>query len=292
MDLLGNLRVVMFLPQDMQLVTGPPSARRRYLDVTLCQIDPIYCRNLSNYNKVLEQRNALLRQLAEGNGSWDVLPVFSEKLVDLGSRIFLRRATLIDQLAREAQRVHYEELTAGKESIRLSYLPRLEESDSSKAYRVATTKALGEWLQENQVSVEAIAARFRESLEKVQANDVSRGATSIGPHRDDWRFGLNGRDLSSYGSRGQQRSAILALKMAEIDWMGSTTQEMPVLLLDEVLAELDERRRALLLSYVQKSRQTLLTGTDPGMFSAEFVQRTTKMKVANGQVYPEVIGQT
>lgn len=291
MDLLGNLRVVMFLPQDMQLITGSPTARRRYLDITLCQIDPIYCRNLSNYNKLLEQRNALLRQLAEGNGSWDVLPVFTDKLVALGSKVFLRRAAVVDQLAREAQRVHYEELTGGKETIRLSYLPRLEEHNSGKAHRHASSIAIGEWMQENQTDIKAIEERFRESLDVAQANDVSRGATSVGPHRDDWHFKLNGRELSSYGSRGQQRSAILALKMAEIEWMGSVTQEMPILLLDEVLAELDESRRALLLRYVQKSSQTLLTGTDPGMFSDEFVQQTSKMKVANGKVYPETVQQ-
>lgn len=284
MDLLGNLRVVLFLPEDVQLITGPPASRRRYMDITLCQIDPIYCRTLSHYNKVLEQRNALLRQLAEGNGSQDVLPIFSERLVKLGSQIFARRAAFMTEIGRETQRIHYEELTSGGETIRLNYLPRLQGNGSGRGSDAAAFVALGEWLQENESNHEAISRRLMEALQTVQATDIARGSTSVGPHRDDWRFRLNGRDLSSYGSRGQQRSAILALKMAEINWMSVVTGETPVLLLDEVVAELDEQRRALLLSTVQKSAQAILTATDPAMFTDTFIQQSTSMTVVNGRV--------
>jgi DNA replication and repair protein RecF len=287
MDLLGNLRVVMFLPQDMQLLTGPPSGRRRYLDITLCQIDPIYCRTLSNYNKVLEQRNALLRQIAEGSGDHNVLPVFSEKLIGLGSQIFVRRAAFLTEIAREAQRVHYEELTPGLESIRLGYLPRLQENAAGRSRKITGLNSVGEWLQENRMDLDAVANRFEEAMETVLPGDLARGATSIGPHRDDWQFWIDGRLLSSYGSRGQQRSAILALKMAEINWMVSQTGDTPILLLDEVLAELDERRRAMLLGYVMKSTQALLTTTDPGMFTAEFLSDTVSMTVSNGRVWAD-----
>lgn len=287
MDLLGNLRVVMFLPQDMQIVTGSPSERRRYLDITLCQIDPIYCRTLSGYNKTVEQRNALLRQIGEGTSSQDLLPVYSDKLIELGSRIFARRSLFLGELAREAQRVHYEELTKGTESIRLRYLPRLQENGSGSRGSVGPLIALSEWLQENQMDQPAIQAKFSEALAAAQANDIARGATSVGPHRDDWRFWINGRDLSRYGSRGQQRSAILALKMAEINWMNAATGESPILLLDEVLAELDEHRREMLLSYVLKSSQALLTATDPAMFTAGFMKQSTSMTVSNGRVQPD-----
>lgn len=284
MDLLGNLRVVMFLPQDMQIVTGSPSERRRYLDITLCQIDPVYCRTLSSYNKTVEQRNALLRQIGEGTSSQELLPVYSEKLIELGSRIFARRSIFLGELAREAQRVHYEELTKGAESIRLRYLPRLQENGSGGRSSVGPLIALSEWLHENQADHQSIQAKFSAALETARATDISRGATSVGPHRDDWRFWINGRDLSRYGSRGQQRSAILALKMAEINWMNAATGESPILLLDEVLAELDEHRREMLLSYVLKSSQALLTATDPAMFTAGFMERSTSMTVSNGRV--------
>lgn len=287
MDLLGNLRVVLFLPQDLQLVTGPPASRRRYMDITLCQIDPIYCRSLSHYNKVLEQRNALLRQLAEGSGNRDVLPVFTEKLVKLGGQIFARRAAFTAEIGREAQRIHYEELTNGGEAIRLSYLPRLLGNGSGRVNDTTAFVALGEWLQEHQSNQEAIAGRFEEVLYSAQSTDIARGTTSVGPHRDDWRFWLNGRNLSNFGSRGQQRSAILALKMAEINWMSAVTNETPVLLLDEVMAELDEQRRALLLGYVQKSTQAILTATDPGMFTDIFMAQSTSMEVANGRVHKD-----
>jgi DNA replication and repair protein RecF len=287
MDLLGNLRVVLFLPEDVQLITGAPSSRRRYIDITLCQIDPIYCRTLSNYNKTLEQRNALLRQLAEGSGSIDILPIFTEKLAAQGSHIFLRRAEFLANIAREAQQIHYEALTEGQEIIRLNYLPRLATKGNGRLQDKDELLAAGEWLQAQQDDVTAITNRFTQSLADAQQTDIQRGTTSVGPHRDDWVLTVNGRELASFGSRGQQRSAILALKLAEINWMEKKTGEKPILLLDEVAAEFDEKRRAYLLNYVQQSTQALLTATDPGMFPSDFINQTSRMQVLNGQVHPD-----
>jgi len=284
MDFLGNLRVVLFLPEDIQLITGSPSQRRRYLDITLCQVDPIYCRTLSNYNKLLEQRNALLRQLSEGMGSRDLLPIYDQKLVNLGSLIFARRATFCQAMARESQRIHYEELTDGLESIRLQYMPRLQGNGMPRNTRSEQLIELGTWLQAEQTEEVVIRQRFATELQAVLAQDIARGASNIGPHRDDWRISVNGRDIGSFGSRGQQRSAILALKMAEIHWMKQTTQETPVLLLDEVVAELDEQRRALLLHTVKDAAQALLTATDPGMFTADFLRESVMMLVRNGRI--------
>lgn len=287
MDLLGHLRVVLFLPEDVQLITGSPGERRRYMDITLCQIDAAYCRALSQYNKVLEQRNALLRQIAEGSGSLDVLPVFTDKLVNLGSQILRRRALFLAELARETQRVHYELLTNGRETIRLQYVPRLAGNGTVEEESVA----LGEWLQAAEASLATIKARLAEAVRLAQPADIARGATSVGPHRDDWRFLLNGRALSSYGSRGQQRTAILALKMAEISWMTAVTGEQPILLLDEVVAELDAQRRAALLQTVQSAQQAILTATDPAMFAAEFLANAVSLKVENGRIsYAESTG--
>ena len=284
MDLLGQLRVVMFLPQDIQLITGSPSIRRRYMDITLCQIDPIYCRALSHYNKTLEQRNALLRQLSDGIGSKELLPVYTDKLVELGSSIFARRGLFLQTIGREAQRVHYESLTMGQELIRLSYLPRLQPHGQTRNGNANELIELGEWLQEKEFETNTIQTRFEQNLLEAEPTDIARGTTSIGPHRDDWHFLVNGREISIYGSRGQQRSAILALKMAEIHWMKNITNESPILLLDEVVAELDEHRRASLLATVKDSSQAILTATDPGMFTSSFLEQANYLHVENGRV--------
>ena len=286
MDLLGNLRVVLFLPQDVQIVTGSPSERRRYLDITLCQTDSVYCRTLSRYNKVLEQRNATLRRILEEGHGHDVLPVFTEKLVDLAGYIFARRASFLASLAREAQRIHYEELTSGRETLRLQYFPRLHNPKRVRANGEAETDVAewASWLEEAEAG--EAAQRFHEALEEARSEDMARGRTTIGPQRDDWAFVVNGRDLGSYGSRGQQRTAVLALKMAEINWMAAETDETPILLLDEVVAELDEQRRALLLAYVQRGAQAILTATDPAMFTDDFLQQANVLRVQNGHIKP------
>ncbi len=285
MDLLGAMRVVLFLPEDIQLLTGSPANRRRYMDITLCQIDPVYCRTLSNYNKVLEQRNAVLRQIAEEQTGRDVLPIFTEKLITLGSTVFLRRAKFLADLSRETQRIHYETLTEGRESIRLVYLPRLhvKRSKISPGSDPKPTE-LGDWLETHQGQSEIVTDRFAKLLQESLSTDIARGATTIGPHRDDWSFQLNGRSLGSFGSRGQQRTAILALKMGEINWMTNLTGERPILLLDEVVAELDEQRRTALLSSITETTQAILTATDPGMFTDTFLQQATRMEVENGRV--------
>jgi DNA replication and repair protein RecF len=285
MDLLGQLRVVLFLPSDVQLVQDAPARRRRYLDITLCQTDANYCRTLSAYNKVLEQRNATLRAMAEGRQNGSVLAIFSERLVELGSQVFARRARFMADLAQEAQRIHYEALTAGRETIRLGYLPRLQANPLARGDDDSADEFLldAEWL-EAQSELAAVADRFTQALAANQERDLASGATSIGPHRDDWRFWVNGRSLGSYGSRGQQRSAMLALKMAEIELITRETGELPLLLLDEVTAELDERRRDLLLQFVQQGAQALLTATDPAMFTSSFLQSATCMHVQAGRV--------
>lgn len=286
MDMVGQVRVVLFLPSDVEMITSSPAKRRRYLDITLCQLDGVYCRTLSAYNKVLEQRNAALKKVAESGRGQEVLQIFTEKLVQQGSEIFARRAQFMGQLAQEAQRIHYEFLTGGRETIRLNYLPRLQvtplvrDDDDDALDEFALT---ADWL-EAQSDQAVIVERFTAALAECRERELGSGFTLVGPHRDDWRFWVNGRSLGSYGSRGQQRSAILALKMGEINLMKRLTGELPILLLDEVVAELDEQRRALLLAYVQNGAQVLLTATDPDMFTSTFIHSATLMSVKNGRV--------
>ncbi|MEZ4517620.1 MAG: DNA replication and repair protein RecF [Chloroflexota bacterium] len=294
MDLLGQLRVVLFLPEDVDMITGSPAARRRYMNVTLCQVDPAYCRHLSTYNKVLEQRNALLRQAAEGKiapkNAADLLPILTQKLIVPGSHILARRAEFISAIGRETHRIYYEDLIKQRETIRLCYLPRWRANGRDSAEQ---QQADGEWLEQN-AEVEAAAKRFEQALEEAQAADMARGSTSVGPHRDDWTVLVDGQSLGDYGSRGQLRTAVLALKLAEINWMKAVTSDVPLLLLDEVIAELDLHRRHALLEYVQgavqggTTGQALLTATDPGMFPDSFLTTSATMLVSEGRVQEEV----
>ena len=294
MDLLGHLRVVLFLPEDVDLATGPPANRRRYLNITLCQVDRDYCRELSTYNKVLEQRNALLRRMAEGQtrGAADVLQILTEKLIEPGSRVLQRRAVFVTEMARLAQDIYFQDLIGGKESLRLGYLPGWNANGRSGDGSRAMTDPLlrdGDWLQEN-ANPAAIAERFAAELAAARPADLARGASTVGPHRDDWAIVVNGKNLGQFGSRGQVRTAILALKLAEIGWMKATTADTPILLLDEVSAELDQNRRAALLAHVveqvrgQGTAQAILTSTDPGLFTADFLAEATVLAVREGRV--------
>lgn len=289
MDLLGELRVVLFLPEDVGLVTGSPAERRRYIDITLCQVNRAYCRTLSTYNKLLEQRNALLRQLAEQGLSaekgHDVLNVYSEQLIDAATMIFMQRTRFMRDMARGVQRVHYEQLTGGRETLRLRYLPRLQHSHTgSTRPDDAEMMQFADWLETHCTDRDAIAERFRHALNNAITHDLLRGSTSVGPHRDDWQFWVNGRNLSSYGSRGQQRSAVLALKLAEIENVMTATNDAPVLLLDDVMAELDSDRRSLLVAYLASVRQSLITTTDHALFPARFQHQAKVLSVHSGRL--------
>ena len=286
MDLLGNLNVVLFLPEDVGLVSAPPAERRRYMDITLCQVDRHYCKSLSRYNRVLSQRNALLRAFQERRRQSEPaaqLEPWDQKLSELGAIVILRRAALTNELESRAGQIHFHDLTGEAESLRLVYLPRLSPNNhSSASRRQQGTEDLNGWLLTS--SVEEVVLRLRELLQKSRPLDLQRGVTLVGPHRDDLRFQVNGRDLSEYGSRGQQRTAVMALKLAEVAWMEEQTGERPVLLLDEVLAELDQTRRAYLLHRVAMAEQAILTATDPGMFTSEFLAQASRLEVASGDV--------
>ncbi|HMT22151.1 MAG TPA: DNA replication and repair protein RecF, partial [Promineifilum sp.] len=273
------------------LAAGAPAGRRRYLNVTLCQADADYCRDLSTYNKVLEQRNALLRRMAEGQtrNASDVLQILTDKLIEPGSRVLRRRAQFITDMGREAQEIYFQDLIGGKESLRLGYLPGWYTNGRKTAEELLLD---GDWLQAN-LDDSRIGERFAAELLAARAADVARGSSTVGPHRDDWAILVNGKNLGQFGSRGQVRTAILALKLAEINWMKATTADVPILLLDEVIAELDQHRRQALLAYVADQvsgkgmAQALLTSTDPGMFPDTFLAQATGLRVENGRVFSD-----
>jgi len=289
-DLAGRLNVVLFMPQDVELVAGPPAGRRRYLDDTLCQVDRDYCAALERYTDGLRQRNAALRHLRDEGGDPAQLAPFEEMLAREGVVVANGRRELVAALSQHADRIH-QQLTGGAEWLRLEYHPNFD-----PAAPPALRYQMGLGLQPYAgpppgVGAEGLVTAFRQALLARRADEIVRRTTLVGPHRDELRFiagspaqGTHEVDLTTYGSRGQQRTAVLALKLAQLVWMRERTGEAPVLLLDEVLAELDAARRRYLLAQVDRVEQALLTATDPEMFSAEFRQQAVLWEVRGGIV--------
>ncbi|MFH1523377.1 MAG: DNA replication/repair protein RecF [Chloroflexota bacterium] len=279
-DVIGHFNAVIFVPQMVQIIEGGPDERRRYLNLALAQTVPGYARLLSEYSEALTQRNALLKQLAERGGDQAQLDFWDETLTRVGGVIILRRIEAVQEIEKLAARIH-RDLTNGAEVLRLNYQPAYDPLPSPEGQ---LAMPLTTPVQRNGFSEEDIRLGFAEALKAVRAEELRRGVTVLGPHRDELRFLANGIDLSDYGSRGQTRTALLALKLAEIEWMKARTGQWPVLLFDEVLAELDLQRRADLLTYMEKIEQALLTTTDLHLFSPDFVEKSQVWQVDTGKV--------
>lgn len=279
-EVIGHFNSVIFVPQMSQIIEGAPDDRRRYLNLALAQTVPAYARVLSEYNQALTQRNALLKALSERPGNGDQLSVWDETLARLGAQIILWRIQAVQEIERFAARVH-SQLTRGAEVLRLAYEPAydpLPKPSGQLGLKIDTV------VDRSGLDLKTIEAGFRERLTQIRGEEIVRGVTTIGPHRDELRFLANNIDLGDYGSRGQVRTTLLALKLAEVQWMKERTQEWPVILLDEVMAELDSQRRTDLLRYVGETEQVLFTTTDTNLFSAEFVEVAELWNVHDGTV--------
>ena len=281
-DVIGQFNAVVFVPQMSQILEGGPDERRRYLNLTLSQTVLSYVRTLSDYNQALSQRNALLKALSERGGNSEQLGVWDEAVARLGAQIILWRIQAVQEIERLAARVHHE-LTRGKEVLRLSYQPAydpLPQPEGQLGLNMDTP------VDRSGLELEDIRVGFVERLGRLRREEIARGMTTIGPHRDELRFLANSIDLGHYGSRGQIRTALLSLKLAEVNWMNERTGEWPVILLDEVMAELDLERRADLLSYLGESEQVLFTTTDLNLFGPEFAKEAEIWDVHDGAVNP------
>lgn len=281
-DVIGHFNAVIFVPQMSQIIEGGPEERRRYLNLALAQTVPAYARVLSEYNQAVSQRNALLKMLSEGSGNKDQLEVWDEALVKFGSQIILWRIQAVQEIERFASRVH-SDLTRGDEILRLAYEPAydpLPKPNGQLGLKLDTD------INRSAIELDEIQNGFLSRLKQIRAEEIARGVTTIGPHRDDLRFIINKADVSDYGSRGQVRTTLLALKLAEVDWMKARTNETPVILLDEVMAELDLSRRADLLKYVSQDQQVLFTTTDLSLFDSKFVNESEIWDVQGGVVVP------
>lgn len=233
---LGSVRVVTFVPADLQLVSGPPAGRRALLNVALSQEQKSYYHELARYQKALTQKSALLR--AQGEPDPQLLAIYNETLVQAGTAIMLARAQFTGVLAAAAQNVHAQWSSA--EKLELRYRP-------SVPFEVP--------------SQDEIAGAFSSGLRSLAAQEQARQMTLIGPHRDDLELLLDGRSLAAYGSQGQQRTAVLALKVAEYGVMQERSGEAPLLLLDDVLSELDPQRARAFMQGVGLFEQAFITAT-------------------------------
>jgi DNA replication and repair protein RecF len=304
LELIGMLRAVLFLPEDIKLVDGSPGERRRYMDIALCQIDRVYTRTLSAYQKILAQRNSLLKNLRDegaraGNAPVDAqLSFWDEQLIETGSWVMARRHNFVAQLQPIAQMRHGE-LSDGRETLAVEFLPSFNYGPWPEAeFDLWQEGYLLEdhvwpWTSEvliagaaDEVSVQQIAVVFREKLMERRGRELAAGMTLYGPHRDDLRFLANQRDLRVYGSRGQQRSAALALKLAEVQVMTDSTGTAPLLLLDDVMSELDAQRRNMLLAALEGVEQAVITTTDWEDFAPEFRQQAQCIHVCDGTLTP------
>jgi DNA replication and repair protein RecF len=279
-EVIGQFNAVLFLPQMMGVIEGSPEERRRYLNLALAQVIPHYQPALAEYNKAILQRNALLKQLFERKGDASQLDYWDDQIATHGAQLIHVRIRAVQELERLAARTH-RELTHANEVLRLSYQPAYDPLPQAPGQFALPLDAAVDRIGFSQ---EQIRKGFLECLEKKRYEEIARGVTTIGPHRDELRFLANGIDLGTYGSRGQARSAILALKIAEVAWMNAKSGHWPILLLDEVLAELDTERRFDLLARLDQTEQVLLSTTDLDLFDPEFVKQAIVWRVAGGRV--------
>jgi DNA replication and repair protein RecF len=282
LDLIGRLRVVLFLPEDVSLVAGSPSERRRYLDIALCQMDPAYCRALAEYSKLLAQRNALLKRLRDEGGDAGQLAFWDAGLAEQGACLLIRRATAVHRLS-ELAALRHRELTSGAERLRLTYLP----SPDPARLRIAHATDADHLLNYAETTIAALAERLTVQLRATRTRDIGAGTSLTGPHRDDMSFLVEGHDLRAFGSRGQQRTGALALKLAEVEMMREETGENPLLLLDDVMSELDAKRRHALLDTLAGVDQALVTTTDWNNFTPELLQGARRLHVEGGRLHGE-----
>jgi DNA replication and repair protein RecF len=251
-ELFGILNIVFFSPEDLNIIKNGPAERRRFLDSELCQLDKLFLSDLTKYNKILNQRNKLLKDIYFRPELADTLPVWDMQLVETGKRIIARRKVFIEELNDIIGEIH-SNITGGKERILLKYEPNIDD------------------------------IFFEDELLKVKQKDLRLAQTTVGPHRDDMLFSVNDIDIRKFGSQGQQRSAALSLKLAEIQIIKMITGNDPVLLLDDVLSELDTQRQKSLIDSI-KNIQTIVTCTGLDEFIENHVKADMIYEVDNGTV--------
>jgi DNA replication and repair protein RecF len=270
-DFLGQVNAVVFSSLDLELVRGGPEARRNWLDGVLLQLEPVYLGLVEQYRQILRQRNALLKQdPAAAGDKFSQMAFWDAQLATTGSRIMRRRARLLQRLEPLAAHWH-RVISGGRETLTLTYRPQVP-------------------LPDPQASPEVIQAQFLAEIRAKAAAEHSLGSSLVGPHRDEVELCINGAAARAYGSQGQQRTLVLALKLAELELIEQVVRDPPLLLLDDVLAELDLQRQNQLLEAIQERVQTLVTTTHLGSFDASWLKAAQILQVQGGQLFPDKTG--
>lgn len=244
-DHFGALSVVLFSPEDLQLVKGEPALRRRFYDLQISQTDPVYFESLAKYNKVLLQRNRLLKAISEEKADQATLATWDEEFAGLASKIVLSRIESLRKLKVFAGDI-YGSIASGREELSLAYQLK---ANNGEVLRI-------------EGGFDATYGFYLEKLKERRFSDIRQGSTGIGPHRDDLLISLDGMPMRQFASQGQQRSAALALKLSQLEYVKGEAGEYPVLLLDDVMSELDESRRTQLLKFIDGRIQTFVTVND------------------------------
>ncbi|MGQ9571668.1 MAG: DNA replication/repair protein RecF [Dehalococcoidia bacterium] len=268
-DAVGRLNAVLFTAHDMEVIDGPPSLRRRYLDITISQVDSGYLRALQRYTKVLLQRNHLLRRVQEGSARREELAFWNQEMVREGSYITQARALTVASLEPLAAATHAL-LSGGQEQLSLVYQPQLGGAIDGRQ-----AASLGQ---------DGLATAFAEVVAQWSEREIGAGASLLGPHRDDLLFHLDDTSAAAFASRAQQRTIALALRLAEARYLLERRDESPVLLLDDVLSELDSRRRTAVMAAIADYEQVLITATELGPFSPDFLAGAALFRVAAGSL--------
>ncbi len=280
-DLAGHLNVVFITAEDVALVSGAPALRRHYLDDLLGQVQPDYVLALEGYRTALAQRNALLRYLRESGGDVSQLDPLEEALARHGVKLSLARRAVLYHLSRAADQLHHE-LTGGEAWLQISYQPHFDPLRPPAA--VYQPSLLWDEVPQPPLDEAGLVDAFRTALHQNRRREIQAGNTLMGPHRDEIRFISRDVDLGLYGSRGQQRTAMLALRLAEMRWLEQVTGEKPVLLLDEALAELDRTRRTYLMAQLAHVEQAILATTDAEAVPADARRTMQVFEVREGIV--------
>ncbi len=270
-EVLGQINAVLFSSQDIDLIGGPPSLRRRYLDITLSQVDTRYLASLQQYSKVVLQRNALLRRIQEGAAHREELTFWDTQMAQAGSYMVSTRARTVARLTDLAAEAHGL-LSGDREALGLTYQPQWAHGwDGDRA---------------GAASEEELATAFLETLAQGRQRELAAGASLWGPHRDDLLFLLDGRSAAAFASRAQGRTAALALRLAEARFLLANTGDHPVLLLDDVFSEMDEGRRRGVLDAVSGFDQVWITSAERGQGERQLVPGAAVFSVGGGQVTP------
>lgn len=258
----GNMNIVMFAPEDLHLVKGSPQIRRRFIDMEIGQVSPIYLHDIGQYQKILQQRNHYLKLLqTKKQHNLTMLDILTEQFIHVAVKIIKKRYEFLFLLEEWAKPIHHG-ISRGLETLEIRYKPSLDVS--------------GEQVLSKMIEV------FEEKFAKIKSREIDRGLTLFGPHRDDLAFFVNGRDVQTFGSQGQQRTTALSIKLAEIELIHSEIGEYPILLLDDVLSELDDYRQSHLLNTIQGKVQTFVTTTSVDGIDHQTLKEASTFRVEAG----------